>query len=48
MKKTKSIKHVAAREYMSNTKQERHTRENDSTNNNNNNDNRTNKLRKKI
>ena len=35
MKKTRLIKHVAAGEYISNTKQERQTRENDSHNNNN-------------
>ena len=43
MKRTKLKKHV---KYMSNTKQERHTRENNS--NSNNNDKRIIKLRKKI
>ena len=42
MKKTNSKKHVAAREYMSNTKQERHSRQNGNNNDNNNNNNKNN------
>ena len=42
MKKTNSKKYVAAREYMSNTKQERHSRQNGNNNDNNNNNNNKN------
>ena len=40
MNKTNLIKHVAAAGYMSNTKEERHTRENNSNDRSNNNDKR--------
>lgn len=40
-------KHVAAGQYMSHTKQERHIRENNSNNHSNNYDKRINSLRKK-
>ena len=45
MKRTKLKNYVVAGEYMPNTKQERHTRENNGNNNSNNNDKRINKLR---
>ena len=48
MKRTKLKKYVAVGEYMSNNKQERHTRKSNSNNKSNNNDKRINRLRKRI
>ena len=46
MKKTKLLKHVTTRGYMSNIQQGRRTRENNSNNKSNNNDKQINKMKK--